>query len=125
MAPEFSGFGEWLGDSDEDLLFAQDTPTLGQFAQQRQLRVSAQGAALKAIANSKLRRLLAHSKTFDCVDIKVGESGCFYKAPRKKSNPRWRSPAALPDIDESGATLKFQPQSCKVARFCVRRKSEE
>ena len=64
-------------DSDGDLLFAQDTSILGQFAQQRQLRIRAQEAALKEIANSKLRRLLAYNKTIDCIDIKVGD----YKAP--------------------------------------------
>ena len=113
------------GDTDEDLLFARDTSISGQFVQQWQLRIRAQEAALKEIANSKLRRLLAYNKTFDCADIKVGGSVLFYKAPRKKSNPRWRGPAAILDIDESGVVLKFQPQSFKVARYCVRRKLEE
>ena len=114
----------WI-DSDEDLLFAQDTSISGQFAQQWQLRIRAQEAALKEIANSKLRRLLAYNETFDCVDIKVGDTVLFYKAPHKKSNPRWRGPAAILDIDESGVTLEFQPQFFKVARYCVRRKLEE
>ena len=61
----------WDG-SDEDLLFAQDTSISGQFVQQWQLRIRAQEAALKEIANSKLRRLLAYNKTFNCVDIKAG-----------------------------------------------------
>ena len=97
----------------------------GQFAQQWQLRIRAQEAALKEIAKSKLRRLLARNKTFDCVDIKVGDLALFYKAPQKKSNPRWRSPATASDIDGSGVTLKFQSQIFKVARYCVRRKVEE
>ena len=42
-----------------------------------------------------------------------------------KSNPRRRGPAAILDIDESVATLKFQSQTFKVARYCVRRKVEE
>ena len=74
-------------DSDEDLLFAQDTSTSGQFVQQWQLRIRAQEAALKEIANIKLQRLLAYNKTFDCVDIKVGGSALFYKAPQKKGYP--------------------------------------
>ena len=32
----------------------------------------AQAAALTEMANSKLRRLLAHSRSFDCADVKVG-----------------------------------------------------
>ena len=73
------------GDSDDDLLFAQDTSISGQFVHQWQLRIRAQEAALKEIANSKLRRLLAYNKTFDSVDIKVGDEVLFYKAPRRKA----------------------------------------
>ena len=113
------------GDTDEDLLLARDTSTSSQFAQQWQLRFCAQEAALREIANSKLRRLLAYSKTLDCVDIKVGDSVLFYKAPHKKSNPRWGGPAAILEINESGAVLKFQSQTRKVAQYCVRRKLEE
>ena len=60
----------------------------------------------------------------NCV-VNVGDLALFHKAPRKKSKPRWRGPAAILDMDESGATLQFQSQSFKVARFCVRRKVEE
>ena len=81
----------------------------------------AQGAALKEVANSKLRRLLAYNKTFNCADIKVGDLVLFYKAPHRKSRPRWRGPALLLDIDETGATVKYQTQSFKVARYCVRK----
>ena len=59
------------------------------------------------------------------MDIKVGGVVLFYKAPQKKSNPRWRGPAAILDIDESGVVLKFQSQTFKVARYCVRRKVAE
>ena len=52
-----------------DLLFAQDTPLTGQFAQQRKWRMRAQGATLQEVANSKLRRLLAHNKTFNWAEI--------------------------------------------------------
>ena len=47
------------GDNGGDLLRAQDTSVSGQFAQQWKLRMMAQEAALKEVANSKLRRLLA------------------------------------------------------------------
>ena len=46
-------------DKDETALFAQDTLLSGQFAQQWGLRMTAQGAARKEAANSKLRRFLA------------------------------------------------------------------
>ena len=72
-------------DSDDGRLFAQDTSISGQFAQQRQGRIRAQEAALAGVANSKLRRLLAYNKTFDCIDIKVGDSVLLYKAPQRKA----------------------------------------
>ena len=103
-------------DNDDDLLFAQDTSASGQFVQQWKLRMMAQEAALKEVANSKLRRLLAHNKTFNCADIKVGDTALFYKAPHRKSHPRWRGPALILDIDETGVTVKYQTQSFKVAR---------
>ena len=112
-------------DSDDGRLFAQDTSISGQFAQQRQGRIRAQEAALAGVANSKLRRLLAYNKTFDCIDIKVGDSVLFYKAPQKKRNPRWRGSATILDNDECGVTMKSQSQYFKVARYCVRRKVEE
>ena len=55
----------------------------------------------------------------------MGDFVLFYKAPRKKSNPRWRGPAAILDIDEFGAALKFQSQTFKVARHCVQRKLDK
>ena len=45
----------------------------------------------------------------------------FYKAPHRKSHPRWRGPATILDIDETGVLVKFQSQSFKVARYCVRK----
>ena len=107
------------GDTDEDLLFVQDTSVSGQFVQQWELRMMAQEAAHKEIANSKLRRLLAHNQTFNCTDIKIGDSVLFYKAPHRKSHPRWRGPATILDIDETGVLVKYQSQFFKVARYCV------
>ena len=51
------GYG-W-GGKDGDLTFAEDAPLSGQFAQRWKLRMVAQEAAQKEIANSRLRRLLA------------------------------------------------------------------
>ena len=45
-----------------------------QFAQQWKLRMMAQEAALKEVANRKLLRLLASNKTFNCTDVKIGRS---------------------------------------------------
>ena len=108
-------------DREDDLLCAQDTSASGQFAQQWQLRMMAQEAALKKVATSKLRRLMARNKAFNCTDIKVGGSVLFYNSPRRKSQPHWRGPAWVLDIDETGAMVKFQTQSFKVARYCVRK----
>ena len=49
----------------------------------------------------------------------------FYKAQSKKSALRRRGPALISDIDETGATVKFQSQTFKVARFCARKRREE
>ena len=40
----------------------------------------AQEAALREIANSKLRRILAFNNSFDSVDVEVGDEFLFYKA---------------------------------------------
>ena len=86
---------------------AQDTLITGQFAQQWKLRMMEQGAALMGIADSGLRKSLAYDKTFNCTDVTLGDSVIFYKATNKESLPYW------------GATAKFQPQTFRVARFCV------
>ena len=49
-------------DSEEDLLFAQDTSLAGQFVNQWKPRMRAEEATLKEVANIKLRRLLAYNK---------------------------------------------------------------
>ena len=108
------------GDEDEDLLFAQDTSLPGQFVAQWKLRTMAREAALKEIANSQQRRILAPKNSFDSVGVQVGDEVLFYKAPSRKSAPRWRGPARVLLLDESGATLSFQGQTFKAARRCMR-----
>ena len=44
----------------------------------------------------------------------------FYRAASKQGMPRRRGAALILDIDETGVTAKFQSQTSKVARFCVR-----
>ena len=82
----------------------------------------AQEAALRGVANSKLRRILAFNNSFDSADVRVGNEVLFYKAPPQKSAPRWRGPANVLQLDVCGATLSFQGQAFKVARHCVRKK---
>ena len=104
-------------DKDEDLMFAQDTSLAGRLVQQWELRMRAQEATLKEIARSKLRRLLAYSKSFNCADIAGGDDVPFYKAQSRKGPPRWRGPAKILEIDETGVTAPFQSQTFNVARY--------
>ena len=50
-----------------------------------------------------------------------GNSGLLYKASNRKGAPRWRGPAKILDVDDAGATAKFQSPTFKVARNCVGR----
>ena len=81
------------------LLFAQDTSLAGQFVQQGKLRMRAQEATLKEAPNSKLRRLPARNKTFNCAEIGMGDMVLFYKARNRESLPRWRGPAKVIKMD--------------------------
>ena len=74
-------------EKDEDLLFARDTSSSGQFEQKWKLWMMAQEAGPKQAANSKLRRMLAYKKTFNCTAVQIGDSVLFYKAANRKSTP--------------------------------------
>ena len=69
--------------------------------------MTAQEAALKGVANSKLSRLLALNKTSDCTGVKIGDSLLLNKAPNWASALKWGRPARVPDIGETGATVKY------------------
>ena len=56
----------------------------GPSSQQWDLRISAQEAPLKELANSNSRRLLAHNRSFERTDVGVGDSVNFYR------NAGWR-----------------------------------
>ena len=58
----------WAG-KDEHSAFAQETSKSGQFAPQWKLCMMAQEGALKKIADTRLRRLLAYYKSFTCTDV--------------------------------------------------------
>ena len=112
-------------DTDEGLAFARDSSSSGKFAQQWKLRMMAQEPALGAMANSRLRRLSARYKSVACADVKIGDAVRIYNAPSTESAPRWRVPALILGIDETGVLAKFQSQTFSAARFCVMGKGEE
>ena len=80
---------------------------------------------MKAAANGELRRLVAYNKFFKCTAVQLGDTGLFIKSANKQSVPRWRGPAEILDIDETGATVKVQLQTFEVARHRVREKVDE
>ena len=49
----------------------------------------------------------------------VGDTGLLYKSRNKKIAPRWRGPAKILDIDETGATVKFRSLTFGMARYCI------
>ena len=79
-----------------------------------------QGAALEAVAHSKLRRVQASSKSSNCTDVQNGGSVLLYKASNRNSALRWRGPAKISDVDDAGVAVKFQCQTFKVARYSAR-----
>ena len=86
------------------------------------LRVTAQGATLRAMANEKLRRIVGHNKPLSRVVIAVGDSVIPHKQINRKSTPKRRGPTTILDIDETGATVKFRSRTSKIARCCVRKR---
>ena len=61
----------------------------------------AQEAALKRVANSRLRRLLARNGPFSCGDVEIGDTAPFYKGRSQGSATRWRGPDMILDIEET------------------------
>ena len=112
------------GADDEALFLGPDTLLSGQSAQQWKLRIAAQAAAPKGGAGSKLRRLGALNKSFNCTGAQAGDFVLFYNASNRRSTPRRRGPAKAPDIDEAGVTVKFRSQTYKTARVCVTKKAD-
>ena len=53
------------------------------------------------------------------------DTALFDEAVNRKSAQRWRRPAQILDIDETGVTVTFQDHSIKLGRYCVRKKVEE
>ena len=83
----------------------------------------AQEAALKEVAYSKLRRLLARHEPFDCADVKLPVSALFLTVSFRESAPRLRGPAMILDIGDAGRPAKPQCPLIKVARYSAMRKA--
>ena len=109
------------GVRDEDLMFAPATFLSGQSVQQWRLRGMARGAALKGMADSMWRRLLAHNRPFRGADVRAGDSALSCESVKRGRAHRRRSPAAIPDIDVTGVTVERQSRTFRGARLCVRR----
>ena len=67
------GVHKWE-EKDEAVTLADDTSLSGQFAQHWKLRIMAQEAALKEIADGRLRRALAFNESFSRADVKIGDT---------------------------------------------------
>ena len=72
------------GGNDEDMLFSQDKSLTGQFVQQWKVCLRAGLAALKEVANSELRRLLAYDASIYCAESAVGDSVFFLEDAEPK-----------------------------------------
>ena len=66
-------------DNDRGPDFVQHTSVSGKFTLQWELRLLAQGAILKWMAGSKLRRIWDSNHTFDGTDVAIGVYRIFYK----------------------------------------------
>ena len=82
-------------DDDGDPMSAQQTSVSGQSVQRWKLRLIAQEAALNVLADSNVRRLLAHNRSSDCTAVKVGDSTPSYTAIKRESAPRRRGQVAI------------------------------
>ena len=77
-------------DGDGGLAFLRDASEGSQFVWQWELRITATEGTLQDAANSKLRRLLSHNRTFQSTQIKVRfpRSELGPKVPRGDSGDR-------------------------------------
>ena len=83
-----------------------------------------EAAASKEVANGESRRLSAYNKSSNSTDAQAGNSVLLYVAPGRQGAPRWRGSAKVIGIDDAGVTVKFQSQTFKAARYCVRKKED-
>ena len=69
--------------------------------------MTAEQASAGEAANSKLRELMAHIKSFMCTDLQIGDAALLYKVMHQKSTLRWRGLAKILDSDGTGGIRKF------------------
>ena len=62
----------------------------------------AREAALKEVADRKLRRVLVSNRSPDRTDAKAGCSTLPYRVANRKSALGWRGPAVILDTDDAG-----------------------
>ena len=80
----------------------------------------AQEAALKKVADSNSRKLLAYNKSSTNTGVQISDAVILYEPANRKSTPRGRGPAKISDVDETGTTVRSHSQTFKVARCYVR-----
>ena len=91
-----AGLDTWQDDQG-DLGSARVKSISCQFAQQWKLRMMVEQAALRGIEKTKLCRLSVRTKSFNCSGLLVG----------RKCARKWRGPAVMSDIDETGTTVEI------------------
>ena len=82
----------------------------------------AQDAALKELASSNSRRLLARNESFECTDVQVVDSALLYKWVGRESAPKWRGPATVRDMDATGVTATAEGGTFK-SRYLLQEKT--
>ena len=75
---------------------------------------------LEGVSDSKWRRIAGRGQTFGGADVTIGDSTIPCKQMSIESTPKWRAPAVIFGIGETGAAAKFQSQTSKIARYCAR-----
>ena len=68
----------WGDGKDGGLLFPRHAALPGQLVRQWEPRMMAQEAGSKEVAISKLRQLLAYTKSSKCTDVQIGDTALFY-----------------------------------------------
>ena len=102
-------------------MFAQETSISRQFTHQWGLRMSAQEAALKEMANGKLRNLLAHNRSFYRTKVKVCDRLSARGAAAAGSGGDSGYQGNRSDGEVSDANFRSGPVLCLSASCSARR----
>ena len=63
-----------------------------------------------------------YKNSFNCADVRMGDTVLSQKASNRKGAPRSRSPSEILDVGDKGVTAKFQGRTFKVERYGARKK---